>query len=266
VNGRESGHTLRRTLALSAEDAGWSVREAAWGLEEKLLWRGSDATKRALGRVQRRTAPLQRLIETRLVWPLADALRERGTGARAGIAAAGVAAAVAAGAAGAMVAPGNDPVQPDTAAKLASATASATAAVPVLQGATPEFEVGDVKVAKAAAAAAPAELPSAPPARVAWQFADAFVRYEVGRLDERTAAGFAATATPPLAKSLSEEPPRLPAGTKVPKAKVLNVVLADRTPKQITASVSIVRLRTISEVRLSLQHTDDGWRVAGVLG
>jgi hypothetical protein len=250
-------------IRVSAEDATWTLREAAWGLEEKVLWRGSDAAQRALGRVQRTTAPLQRLIETKLAWPLADALRDRGTAARAGIAAAAVAAALTAGTAGAILAPDHDPSQPDTAASLASATAAATASVPVLQGATPDFEVGDVKVV---APAAPAALPSAPPAKVAWQFADAFVRYEVGKLDKRTASGFAATATPPLAKSLSEEPPRLPAGTKVPEAKVLNVVLADRTPEQITASVSIVRLRTISEVRLTLQHTEDGWRVSGVLG
>jgi hypothetical protein len=252
-------------IRVSAEDATWTLREAAWGLEEKVLWRGSDAAQRALDRAQRSTEPLQRLIETKLAWPLADALRGRGTAARAGIAGAAVATAIAAGAAGAILAPDHDPSQPDTVANLASATAAATASVPVLQGAKPDFEVGEAKVA-AVAAATPAALPSAPPAKVAWQFADAFVRYEIGKLDERTAAGFAATATPPLAKSLSEEPPRLPAGTKVPKAKVLNVVLADRTPEQITASVSIVRLRTISEVRLTLQHTKDGWRVSGVLG
>jgi hypothetical protein len=251
-------------IRVSAEDATWTLREAAWGLEEKVLWRGSDAAQRALDRAQCSTAPLQRLIETKLAWPLADALRGRGTAARAGIAGAAVAAALAAGTAGAILAPDHDPPQPDTAANLASATAAATASVPVLQGTKPDFEVGKVKVA--AAAATPAALPSAPPAKVAWQFADAFVRYEVGKLDERTASGFAATATPPLAKSLSEEPPRLPAGTKVPEAKVLNVVLADRTPEQITASVSMVRLRTISEVRLTLQRTEDGWRVSGVLG
>jgi hypothetical protein len=248
----------------SAEEASWTLREAAWGLEEKVLWRGSDAAKGALARTRRSTAPIQRLIETKLAWPLADVLRERGTAARAGIAAAAVAAALTAGAAGAILAPDHDPSQPNTATRLASATAAATAAVPVLQGAAPDFEVGDAKVA--AAAAAPVALPSAPPAKVAFQFADAFVRYEIGKLDERTASGFAATATPPLAKSLSEEPPRLPAGTKVPEARVLNVVLADRTPEQITASVSIVRLQTISEVRLSLQNTKDGWRVSGVLG
>ncbi len=52
----------------------------------------------------------------------------------------------------------------------------------------------------------------------------------------------------------------------MPKAKVRNVVLADRTPKQVTASVSIVRLRTLGEVRLTLQRTKNGWRVSGVLG
>jgi hypothetical protein len=250
-------------LRVSAEDATWTLREAAWGLEEKILWRGSDAAQRALERAQRSTAPLQRLIETKLAWPLADAMRERSSAARAGIATAAVAAALTAGAAGALIAPDHDPSRPGAPATLAAATPSAAPSVPVLQGATPDFEVGNAKVA---AAAAPAELPSAPPARVAWQFADAFVRYEVGKLDERTAAGFAATAAPPLAKSLSEEPPRLPAGTAVPKARVLNVVLADRTPEQITASVSMIRLRTISEVRLILQRTEDGWRVSGVLG
>ena len=203
-------------IRVSAEDATWTLREAAWGLEEKVLWQGSDAAQRALDRAQRSTAPLQRLIETKLAWPLADALRERGTAARAGIATAAVAAAVAAGAAGAIVAPDHDPSRRDTAASLASATAAATASVPVLKGATPDFEVGDVKVA---AAPAPAAVPSAPPARVAWQFADAFVRYEIGKIDERTAAGFAATATPPLAKSLSEEPPRLPAGDRGAQSK-----------------------------------------------
>jgi hypothetical protein len=265
VNRRESRRAFRGTLALSAEDAVWSVREAAWGLEEKVLWRGSDAAKRSFERVRASAAPLQRLVETKLAWPLADALRERGAAARAGIAGAAVAAAVAAGSAGVIVAPDHDPSKPDTPARLAQATAEATDAVPVLQGAAPDFEVGDARAA-AVMAAAPAELPAAPPAKVAWQFADAFVRYEVGKLDKGTAAGLAATATPQLAKSLSKEPPRLPAGTAVPKARVLNVVLADRTPEQITASVSIVRLRTISEVRLTLRHTENGWRVSGVLG
>ena len=103
-------------IRVSAEDAAWTLREAAWGLEEKLLRRGSRTRReRALDRAQRSTAPLQRLIETKLAWPLADAIRERGTAARAGIATAAVAAALTAGAAGAIVAPDNDPGQPNPA-------------------------------------------------------------------------------------------------------------------------------------------------------
>ncbi len=90
--------------------------------------------ERALDRAQRSTAPLQRLIETKLAWPLADAIRERGTAARAGIATAAVAAALTAGAAGAIVAADNDPGQPNPAPSLAAATASAGASVPVASG------------------------------------------------------------------------------------------------------------------------------------
>ena len=36
--------------------------------------------------------------------------------------------------------------------------------------------------------------------------------------------------------------------------------------EQVTASVSLVRLRAISEVRLTLTKTGDEWRVAQVLG
>ena len=56
----------------SAEDAGWSLREAAWGIEENVLWRGGDATRDAMERAGRRLLPLQRLIQTRLTWPVED--------------------------------------------------------------------------------------------------------------------------------------------------------------------------------------------------
>jgi hypothetical protein len=246
-------------LRVTAKDATWMIRETAWDLEEKVLWRGSDAAHRALSRALRPTLPLHWLIETKLAWPLADAFRRRGTAARAGITSAVVAAALAAAGGGAIVAGDLDPSSsPGSPAPLRSAAGAA----PVLQGATPDFEIGEAKVP----ASTPAAAPTAPPARVAWQFAHAFVRYEVGKLDQRTAAGFAATTTPELAKSLSEEPPRLPAGNEVPEARVLNVVLGERTAEETTASVSILRLQAISEVRLTLQQTKDGWRVSGVLG
>ena len=52
----------------------------------------------------------------------------------------------------------------------------------------------------------------------------------------------------------------------MPEAQVLNVVLGEQTGKEMTASVSLVRLQAASELRLTLQETEQGWRVAGVLG
>ena len=136
------------------------------------------------------------------------------------------------------------------------------AGLTALQGVTPQFQAGH-------ADAAPPQPPtqaSAPPAQVAWQFAQAFVGYEIGHSSKKTDAAFAATATKPLVKSLSADPPRLPATGKVPEARVLNVVLGAAGKEQVTASVSLVRLRAISEVRLTLTKTADEWRVAQVLG
>jgi hypothetical protein len=254
----------------SAAYAGWTVREAAWTFEERYLWPGQDATKEAateaLKAAQEAVEPLQRLVQTKVTWPLADALRYRSDAARAGVATAAVAAAVAAGAAGAMVgAGGHSSHPPQPTARVATAPAlvqaAATAESAPLQGVVPEFEQG-TKPAPTPVVEAPTE----PPARVAWRFAQGFVHYEVGQVDQETATVFAETADAALANSLAKSPPRLPAGTKVPEARVLNVVLGERTDKQLTASVSLVRLRAVSEVRLTLKLTPDGWRVAQVLG
>src|ERR671937_2818469 len=89
-------------LRISAEEAGWSIREAVWGFQERVLWRGSDAAQAAFDRAGRSTAPLQRLIQTRLTWPLGDAYRARGRKTRAALAASAATLAVAAGGAGAI--------------------------------------------------------------------------------------------------------------------------------------------------------------------
>ena len=81
-----------------------------------------------------------------------------------------------------------------------------------------------------------------------------------------TAATFAAVAEKPLAQSLEQDPPRLPAGTEVPEARVMNVVLSEPDGKQIEASVSLLRLRAASELRLTLQAYPEGWQVVGVRG
>jgi hypothetical protein len=250
-------------IRVSAEDASWTIREAVWGVEERVLWRGADVARDVQWRAHRRIAPLQRLIQTKLTWPLADALRDRGEGARAAIAASAAVVAMAAATAGAIKAdhPAAQQQPPAPIASVAPAAAQSTGS-DVLAGVTPQFQPGHA----AAASRAPAEKPSTPPAQISWQFAQAFVSYEVGQSDDQTSAVFHQTATKPLAKALAKDPPRLPANGKVPKASVLNVVLGAAAKDQITASVSLVRLRAISEIRLVLTRTGNDWRVAQVLG
>jgi hypothetical protein len=250
-------------LRVSADQAGWSIREAAWDFEERVLWRGSDAARSALGRADRATEPLQRLIQTRLTWPLGDAYRARGRKTRAALAASAATLAVAAGTAGAVIAPDQTATQPavSPAAPVAAAAPEQSSDTLVLQGVRPQFQPGHAKVPTA-----PAAKPTQKPAQVAWEFAQAFVAYEVGRSDKATESAFADSATKPLAKALAKEPPRLPASGKVPKARVLNVVVGDATKEQVTASVSLVRLRAISELRLTLTREGAQWRVAQVLG
>jgi hypothetical protein len=249
-------------LRVSAQRAGWSIREASWGLEERVLWRGSDATQDALERARRAVAPLQKLIQTKITWPLSDAFRARGRKTRVAIAASSAALAIAAAGTGAIVAgdhssPSGTPSAPTAAV---AQTPAGTQTV-VLQGVTPQFEPGHAPVP-----AQPVAKPSTPAAEIAWTFAGAFVDYEVGRSGKQTAQVFGDTATKPLAKALAADPPRLPAKGKVPRARVLNVVMGSATKNQVTASVSLVRLRAISELRLTLTKTGDEWRVAQVLG
>jgi hypothetical protein len=251
-------------IRISAEDAGWTIREAAWGLEEKVLWRGSDVTKGALSRAGRTMRPLQRLIQTRLTWPLADAIGERSRSTRMAFAAGAATLAVAAAAGGAISAsdqPSSHDAAPAAAASIAAGTHGA-AGLTALEGVAPSIPAGH-------ASPAPVQPPtkaSAPPEQVAWQFAQAFVGYEVGKSSQKTDAAFAATATKPLVKSLAKDPPRLPSNGKVPQARVLNVVLGSAGKEQVAASVSLVRLRAISEIRLTLTKTGDRWHVAQVLG
>jgi hypothetical protein len=249
-------------LRVSADQAGWSIREAAWGFEERVLWRGSDAAHAAIERAGRATSPLQRLIQTKLTWPLSDAYRARGRKTRAALAASVATLAVAAGGAGAIKASDNVSSNPAVSPLAPIAATPQASNTLVLKGVTPQFQPGD----DAAAPPAPASKPTEKPAQVAWDFAQAFVTYEVGRSSKTTESAFADTATKQLAKALQSDPPRLPSSGKVPKARVLNVVLGDSTKQQVTASVSLVRLRALSELRLILTRDGAEWRVAQVLG
>ena len=267
LSAEDAGWQLREV----ADDARWGAREAAWTLQERVLWRLTDVGRTATRRAMPALAPLLRLIQTKLVWPLADRLDDYGMVTRTAVATVGVAAAIGAGVAGATLAGSGDAASDPVAAPLAIA-AQPSAGAATLEGVAPDFASdpnGETAAANAgkASPAAPAEVgPDTPPDTVAITFAQAFVAYEVGRGDERTTQSFGATASKPLATALGTDPPRLPSGTKVPEARVLNVVLGERVDKQITASVSLVRLEAASELRLTLIESPKGWRVAEVLG
>jgi hypothetical protein len=258
------------------------VREAAWGVEERVLWRGGDTARAASERAAAGAEPLQRLIQTKLTWPVADAWRDGGTAMRTGLATAAVAAVAATSAGGAVLATGSEPAPAQAQAQVASEAAppvTVGSSSSTLQGVTPDFAAAPVAAPEATApkaAAAPGKkaalppvavpAPGAPPGEVATAFAQAFVRYEVGKVDASTTATFAAVAQKPLADSLSQDPPRLPAGKEVPEAAVMNVVLSEPEGKQLEASVSLTRLEAASELRLTLEDTREGWQVTGVRG
>jgi hypothetical protein len=180
---------------------------------------------------------------------------------------------------------------------------AAGAAAPVLQGAKPDFadapqsgvsksagtstesavapngsttESGSTaEVAKSAnsssgdSAGAAAVKPAGPPATtVARQFAGAFVLYEIGRKTSQVKTIFSETATPRLAHELLRRPPRQPAGVKVPKAKVLNVVAGPHKGDTFTLSVSLLRVGVTSELRLEMQRDPKTgvWQVGNSLG
>jgi hypothetical protein len=125
--------------------------------------------------------------------------------------------------------------------------------------------------ASAAASAAPLEAdgPPAGPAAiaVARKFAEGFVVYETGGEKSAYRQAFSATATRELTKALLRRPPHQPAGVKVPKAKVLNIVPAPSHWKIYPLSVSLLRVGVTSELRLEMEQLkNQGWRVTNVLG
>jgi hypothetical protein len=117
-----------------------------------------------------------------------------------------------------------------------------------------------------------ADVPDGPPAgpaaiAVARKFADTFLVYETGGDAATVRKAFAATATPELTKALMKRPPRQPAGIKVPKAKVLNIVPAPSHGTIYPLSVSLLRVGVTSELRLEMEQLkNQGWRVTNVLG
>ena len=150
MNLHPPGRVWRRAIAPTTEDASWTIREAAWGFEERVIWPGSDATRGAIERAGRTMLPLERLIQTRLTWPLGDALRERSGRTRAAIAAGAATLALVAAGGGAMTA-SHHHSSAHGALQAASVTAApAGSDAHALQGITPQFKAGHAAPADAA--------------------------------------------------------------------------------------------------------------------
>jgi hypothetical protein len=279
-----------------------SLADAAFAVEERLVWGGGDRLRVLFDVVSRPFERLAFAVEEHLVWPIEERTGDWSGPARASSAAALALLAVAAGVLGLLWASGSGGGSPAPARETPvpivkpAPIAAQAAPAPVLHGAAPRFapEGGDAaaKSSTAAASDEPASTagtagtstvaaetnPSTPsgdavdpgPAaiEVARRFAGAFVLYEIGRTDARVRAAFDATASPKLARELLHRPPRLPANVEVPKAKVLNVVPGPRQGDTYTLSASLLRVGVTSELRIEMRRDEESrkWQVEHVLG
>jgi hypothetical protein len=268
----------------------------AWALEQRLVWPSGDLLRRAFDIVK---WPFERLVwvtERRLVWPLQERASGLSRPSRAAGAVVGIATAV--GLLAVISTSGSGPGRVQVAAPARVVVAAApppspapAPARPALQGVPPSFSAVGNAEATATAGGAPVEadsgatapngtaedtgaaassakpVPVGPVAmKVARRFAEAFVFFEVGERQERAKAVFGETATPRLASSLGERPPRLPESAKVPQARVLNLVPGPRRGKAFTVSVSLLRVGVTSELRLEMKKRDGAWLVTDVRG
>jgi hypothetical protein len=276
-----------------------SLGDAAFAVEERVLWRGKDGMKTLLDAAR---WPFERAawaLERAVIWPLEERAGASGELTRASAVAALALLAIAVGVLGLLWASSGGgtsarPV-PSVAQTAAPAPAQPTPAqpapaTPVLHGAQPNFKLEGVGAnarvdggsadvaapeagagkASASASSASAKPVKAGPAatKVAHRFANAFVLYEIGQNSPQVRTAFGETATPRLAQTLLRRPPRLPANAKVPKAEVLNVVPGPRHEDTYTLSVSLLRLGVTSELRLDMQRNKQSgkWQVTDARG
>ncbi|HYH53584.1 MAG TPA: hypothetical protein VD761_05585 [Solirubrobacterales bacterium] len=155
-----------------------------------------------------------------------------------------------------------------TASNTGNAATDTISSAPTAQPAAAEASASSSPLSSPAAAPKVEGPPAGPAAlAVARKFAAAFVVYETGGEKSQVRKGFAATATPELARALIQRPPLQPAGIEVPKAKVLNVVPAPSHDRIYPVSVSLLRVGSTSELRLEMEQLKNKqWRVANVLG
>jgi hypothetical protein len=283
-----------------------SIAHAAFAVEERVVWGGADVLRGIVDVVKWPFERAIWAIERGFVWPLEERTGDWNASLRAFGVIALTLLAAGAGVLGLLWASGSGSggTSPPKESAPAAAPivkeappAAAAAAAPVLQGAKPDFadaprsgiskSSGTAGESPVAASGSTAEVarsvsstaggstgttavkPAGPPATtVARQFAGAFVLYEIGRKTSQVQTTFNETATPRLAHELLRRPPRQPAGVKVPKAKVLNVVAGPHKGDTFTLSVSLLRVGVTSELRLEMQRDPKTgiWQVADSLG
>jgi hypothetical protein len=257
-----------------------SIADAAFAVEQRLVWKGADLLRRIADAIK---WPFERAvwtIERGVVWPIEErtdgwdeSLRTASAGGLALLAAGAVALGVVLASGGGSTtrlgvvsAPAPTPVTPATQPESES----------VLHGTAPDFtaasdeaaskggsstEVGAETTAQAGdttlesspqATAAPVVAAGPAATKVAHRFAGAFVLYETGKTSPKVRATFAETATPQLTRDLLRRPPRLPANTEVPKAKVVNIVPGPKRGDTYTMSISLLRVGITSELRIDV--------------
>lgn len=250
----------------------WPIRRFYWFVEKHLLWRIADSFKRLGAGISRFFARISRSFRYRS--PLAY------IGATMLLTLTGVAIASAVyfhnEAKDSEVAlTAQVPLDPET---LIAPTPTPPPIMPVtpanqakaddeLKGVVPDFENSSGQsdgdqlpetVVK------PSAVPDSPPLKVAHNFAETFVDYEVGK--NGVAGDFSLTATSKLSKELKQDPPRQPSNGKIPKAVVLNVVKGKQSGDTMDVSVSLMRLGATSELRLALIQKKKKWLVSEVRG
>lgn len=241
----------------------WPIRRIWWAVEKHILWPIADSFRRLLSALSYRS-PLAYIGATAMI-------------------------CLTAGAVATAVYFYNEANRPDNPAVIADASLGEdivldpvtppptspvdpqpAAAEDTLQGVVPNF--GSAKNGSAKngevlpeTAVRPAAAPDSPPLKVAHEFARTFVGYELG--EKKAARQLRQSATPKLARELSDNPPRLPSNGKVPKATVLNVVAGKKSGDNLEVSVSLMRSGATSELRLALvRGNGKGWLVSQVRG
>ena len=277
------------------ERATWPLRKLVWKIEEKVVWPIADVLswrpRRQRIRVEAPPAPAEarggEVDAPSGARPAPLAIRRLGAPVRdVSVVLATVAVAAGAGIAIAMLVDSSGgtsvsrPPAQDAASQVGIPSPQASAesgGSATLEGAPPDFR--SAPQAGTQEQVSPTEATNSKPSSIsagaagttgametARDFAGAFVLYEVGESGKEVRQTFARTATPSLATALRDRPPRLPEGVKVPSAKVQNVVLGARHGNEMDASVSLLRLGDLSELRLTLIRRDGRWAVSEVRG